>query len=149
VKSISKKRGKGKLTAVIKRGVVKGLTVTLELAKIVVPVYILVTFLKYTPVLGYIAKTAQPLMKLVGLPGEASVAIVLGYFTNLYAAIGAIASLNLSSKETTIIATMLLIAHSLPMETAVSKKVGVSGLAMVTIRVALSVAAGAVLNLVM
>lgn len=135
------------MTAVIKRGVVKGLTVTLELAKIVVPVYILVTFLKYTPVLGYIAKITQPLMKLVGLPGEAAVAIVLGYFTNLYAAIGAIASLNLSSKEITIIATMLLIAHSLPMETAVSKKVGVSGLAMVTIRVILSVTAGAVLNL--
>lgn len=135
------------MTAVIKRGFIKGLTVTVELAKIVVPVYILVTFLKYTPVLGYIAKLAQPLMKMVGLPGEASVAIVLGYFTNLYAAIGAIASLNLSSKETTIIATMLLIAHSLPMETAVSKKVGVSGLAMVTIRVILSVAAGAALNL--
>lgn len=131
----------------IKRGVVKGLTVTVDLAKIVVPVYILVTFLKYTPVLGYIAKTAEPLMKMAGLPGEASVAIVLGYFTNLYAAIGAIASLNLSSKETTIIATMLLIAHSLPMETAVSKKVGVSGLAMVAIRVILSVAAGAALNL--
>jgi hypothetical protein len=143
------KRGKGNLTAAVKRGVLKGLTVTVELAKIVVPVYILVTFFKYTPVLGYIARGAQPVMKMVGLPGEASVAIVLGYFTNLYAAIGAIASLKLSPKEITIIATMLLIAHSLPMETAVTKKTGVSGTAMVTIRVVLSLAAGALLNVIL
>lgn len=137
------------ITAAIKRGVAKGITVTVELAKIVVPVYILVTFLKYTPVLGYIADLSQPLMRVVGLPGEASVAMVLGLFTNLYAAIGAIASLGLSPKETTIIATMLLIAHSLPMETAVAKKVGVSGVAIVTIRVTISLLSGVILNIVL
>lgn len=135
------------MTAAVRRGVIKGLTVTVDLAKIVVPVYILVTLLKYTPALGFIAAISKPLMQLVGLPGEASVAIVLGYCTNLYAAIGAIATLNLTPKEITVIATMLLIAHSLPMETAVTKKTGVSGMAMVAIRVALSIAAGVLLNL--
>ena len=38
-----------------KRGLNKGLTTTWELAKVVIPVYILVTFLKHTPALGWLA----------------------------------------------------------------------------------------------
>ncbi|MFZ5647267.1 MAG: nucleoside recognition domain-containing protein [Bacillota bacterium] len=135
--------------AAVKRGFIKGISVTFTLAKIVVPVYVLITFLKHTPAIGYIADLFEPAMRLVGLPGEASIAIVLGYLTNLYAAIGAIASLNLSSKETTIIALMLLISHAMPMETAVSQKVGVNGIAMLAIRTILSILAGAFLNIVL
>ncbi|MFZ5633614.1 MAG: nucleoside recognition domain-containing protein [Bacillota bacterium] len=133
----------------LKRGLGKGVSVTWELTKIVVPVYVLVTFLKYTPALGYIARLCEPAMRLVGLPGEASIAVVLGLLTNLYAALGAIASLTLSSKEITIIALMLLISHSLPMETAVSQKVGVSGLVMIMIRITLSALTGIFLNLIL
>lgn len=132
-----------------KRGFVKGISVTWELTKIVVPVYVLVTFLKYTPALKYIAGFCEPAMRLVGLPGEASIAVVLGLFTNLYAAVGAIASLNLSSKEISTIALMLLISHSLPMETAVVQKVGMSGLVMTTIRLTLSVLTGLLLNIIL
>jgi len=96
--------------------------------------------------MGFIARLFEPVMRLVGLPGEASIAIVLGYFTNLYAALGAIASLNLSAKETTIIALMLLISHAMPMETAVAQKTGVNGLVMLAIRTLLSVLAGVALN---
>lgn len=131
-----------------KRGFIKGVSVTWELAKIVVPVYVLVTFLKHTPALGHIARFCEPAMRLVGLPGEASIAVVLGLLTNLYAAIGAIASLGLSSKEVTIIALMLLISHSIPMETAVARKVGVSGLVMTSIRLILSILTGMLLNIV-
>lgn len=131
----------------VKRGFNKGVSVTWELTKIVVPVYVLVTFLKHTPALKFIAGLCEPAMKLVGLPGEASIAVVLGLLTNLYAAIGAIASLNLTSKETTIIALMLLICHSLPMEMAVQQKVGVSGLVMTIIRVILAVLTGLLLNI--
>lgn len=133
----------------VRRGFVKGVSVTWELTKIVVPVYVLVTFLKHTPALKYIASLCEPAMKLVGLPGEASIAIVLGLLTNLYAALGAIASLNLSSKEITIIALMLLICHSLPMETAVAQKVGVSGLVMTLIRLTLAVLSGLLLNIIL
>ncbi|MCL6609995.1 MAG: nucleoside recognition protein [Peptococcaceae bacterium] len=132
-----------------RRGLGKGISVTWELSKIVVPVYVLVTFLKHTPALKWIAGFCEPAMRLVGLPGEASIAVVLGLFTNLYAAIGAIASLNLSPKEITIIALMLLITHSLPMETAVAQKVGVSGLFMTSVRFALSVLSGMLLNLIL
>jgi len=137
------------VAAAIKRGLLKGLSVTLTLAKIVIPVYVVVTFLKYTPAMGFIARLFEPAMKLVGLPGEASIAIVLGYFTNLYAALGAIASLNLSSKEITIIAFMLLVSHAMPMETAVAQKVGVNGLIILAIRTLLSILSGVFLNFVL
>ncbi|MCL6476891.1 MAG: nucleoside recognition protein [Peptococcaceae bacterium] len=133
----------------LKRGLGKGVSVTWELTKIVVPVYVLITFLKYTPVLSYIARLCEPAMRLVGLPGEASIAVVLGLVANLYAALGAIASINLSSKEITIIALILLISHSLPMETAVSQKVGVNGLVMIAIRIILSALSGIFLNLIL
>ncbi len=132
-----------------KRGLGKGLSVTWELTKVVVPVYVLVTFLKYTPVLNYIAHFCEPAMRLVGLPGEASIAVVLGLLANLYAAIGAIASLNLSSREITIMAMMLLISHSIPMETAVTQKAGVNGLAMTLLRFVLSVTSGILLNIIL
>jgi len=132
-----------------KRGICKGASVTWELTKIVVPVYVLVTFLKYTPAFGLIASFCEPAMRLVGLPGEASIAVVLGLLTNLYAAIGAIVSLHLSSREISIIALMLLIAHSLPMETAVAQKIGVSGLFMVVVRLVMALVAGLLLNLIL
>lgn len=137
------------LAAAVKRGFLKGISVTLSLAKIVVPVYVLVTLLRHTPAIGFIAELFEPAMRLVGLPGEASIVMVLGYLTNLYAAIGAIASLELSQKEITIIALMLLISHAMPMETAVSQKVGVNGLIMLTIRTLLSILAGVFLNIVL
>ena len=58
-------------------------------------------------------------MQLVGLPGEAALPLVLGYFLNIYAAIGAMLPLRMSIKIT-IMSVMLLLAHNLPMEAAVA-----------------------------
>ncbi|MBM7855903.1 hypothetical protein JOC37_002325 [Desulfohalotomaculum tongense] len=133
-------------TETFKRGINKGITTTWELAKVVVPVYIIVTFLSYTPVLKWFAGVCQPFMHYLGLPGEASLALVMGYTLNIYAAIGVMTTLPLTGKEVTIIAIMLLLCHSLPVETAVSKRTGVNGTVMVTIRVLLSILSGVVLN---
>ncbi|SHI90928.1 nucleoside recognition domain-containing protein [Desulfofundulus thermosubterraneus] len=133
----------------VKRGLHKGFYTTWELTKVVVPVYIVVTFLKYTPAMDFIARFCEPAMKILGLPGEASIVLVLGNLLNIYAAIGAISSLHLSAKAITILATMLLISHSLPIESAVSKKTGVSPLLMVGFRLVMSLLAGAALNLLL
>ncbi|MDD4550076.1 MAG: nucleoside recognition domain-containing protein [Syntrophomonadaceae bacterium] len=125
-----------------KRGISNGLNITWELAKVVVPVYFAVTFLKYSPVLPWLSSLMSPMMQIVGLPGEASMPLILGYFINIYAAIGAILPLGLDSKEITIISAMLLMAHSLPIETAVSKKTGIRVVSIVIIRVVLSLLVG-------
>lgn len=131
----------------IKQGFENGIKVTWELTKVVVPVYVLVTILKYTPVLPYISKYMAPVMCIVGLPGEASLALVLGYLVNIYAAIGAITPLDLTAKQITIISVMLLLAHSLPMETAISKKTGVRVTGLVTLRLVVGFALAAGLNI--
>jgi len=53
---------------------------------------------------------------------------------------------HLTVGQLTIICTMILIAHSLPLETAVAKKCGVSGTFMASSRLGLAVLAGVILN---
>lgn len=128
------------------QGLCKGAATTWKLAKVVVPVYVLVTFLKHTPVLPWLTGLCTPLMRYLGLPGEAALALVLGNVLNLYAAVGVITSLALSPREVTILAIMLLISHSLPMEAAVCAQAGVNPLAMTVFRLSASLAAGLLLN---
>ena len=129
------------------RGYRKGLDMTLDLAKTIVPVYIFVTFLKHTPLLPWLAQLVEPLMGLMGLPGEASLALIFGMSVSFYAGLGAIASLDLTAKQITVIGSVLLIAHSLPVETAITKKTGVAALPLLAMRVGLAFLCGIGLNL--
>ncbi|WP_027364599.1 nucleoside recognition domain-containing protein [Desulfotruncus alcoholivorax] len=133
----------------LKRGLHRGFSTTWTLAKVVVPVYLVVTVLKYTPVLDWLAALFAPVMHLFGLPGEASLVLVLGKLINLYAAIGAISSLGLSHREITIIAAMLLLSHSLPIESAVSGRTGVNSVLITVFRIAMAVLSGILLNLLL
>lgn len=130
----------------LQRGITKGLTTTWVLTKVVVPVYVFMAILGQTSLLSWLAKLAQPLMSLLGLPGEAATALVLGNGLNIYAALGAIDSLHLNSKEVTIIALVLLISHSLPVETAVSKQTGINVTSLVLIRIFGGLLSGMFLN---
>lgn len=134
---------------ILKRGLGKGIQVTLELAKAIIPVYFLVTFLKYTVFFDYLSDWCQGFIGYFGLPGEASLPLVLGNVLNLYPAIGAIQALSLSGKQITIIAVMLLFCHSLFMELAVMYKAKVRVWPILLIRLFLAVAAGLLLNLVL
>jgi hypothetical protein len=131
------------------RGLKNGLLITWDLSKIVVPVFFAVTFLKYTPVLPFISRHMAGLMHLVGLPGEAALPLVMGYFLNIYAAIGALLPLGLTAKQISIMAAMLLMAHSLPMELAVNKKTGVKVKGLLLVRLILSVISGLLVNWLM
>jgi len=133
----------------IKRGISNGLMTTWELTKIMVPVYLVVTILKYTGVLAWIARVFAPAMHLLGLPGEAALAMVLGIFLSLYAGIGAMAMLALTAKQITILAGMLLLCHNMLVETAVTKKTGVIAWRFVALRVILALVFGICFNLVL
>ncbi|MEG6617591.1 nucleoside recognition domain-containing protein [Peptococcaceae bacterium 1198_IL3148] len=132
-----------------KRGINKGFVTTWELTKVVVPIYIFVTLLSYIGVLNWVAVICEPVMNLLGLPGEASLVIVMGYALNIYAAIGVMGTLTLTVKEVTIIAVMLLLCHSLFIETAVARRAGMNGKVLVGIRLALSFASGVLLNILL
>lgn len=141
---------KGKIDSdTFKRGFLSGLEVTWQLAKIVVPIYFIVTFLKYTPLMNFITWIFSPVMGIFGLPGRAAIALVLGNLVNLYAAIGAMVSLSLNAREITILGIMLSFCHSLPVETALAKKIGLSAANVVLVRASLSIIAGILFNLIL
>ena len=131
-----------------KRGINKGAKTIVYIGKVLIPVYFLVTFLKYTPIMKYIADFFKPIMHIVGLPGEAAVPFVMGNMIHLYAAIGALSALELTAKEITIISVMLCFSHSLFLETAICKKVGVSAWMIIVLRQTLAILSGIILNII-
>ena len=130
-------------------GFKKGLITIWELSKILVPVYFFVTFLSFTPIIDIISNFFEPVMKIIGLPGEASLPLVLGNFISLYAGIGAMASLTLTSKQITILAIMLSFSHSLFIESAVAKKTGVSLSLVISTRIILALLSGIIFNMIL
>ena len=133
--------------ATLKKGFLNGLSLTVDMIKVIVPFYLLVELLRYLGFIRIIGGIFRPFMGLFGLPGESALALIAGYTANLYAAIAVLKPLHLSSKDVTIIALMLGISHSLPVETPVTKKAGVNAWPLLAARVALSLLAGMVLNL--
>ena len=108
-----------------KKGIMVGLKTTWTLGKIIFPVTLIVALLQHTPILPWVIKLITPLMNLIGLSGDTAIPLVLGNFLNLYAAIGAILTLDLTVKEVFIVAVMLSFSHNMLIESSVAVKVGV------------------------
>ena len=136
------------LLSSLKKGLLVGLKTTWTLGKIIFPVTLIVAVLQYTPVLPWVIKLVSPLMKLIGLSGDAAIPLVLGNFLNLYAAIGAILTLDFSVKEVFILAVMLSFSHNLFIESSVAMKAGVKLWVVLVTRPGLSLLSAAVINLV-
>lgn len=132
-----------------KRGLTNGFKTLWLLSKILVPVYLIVTIIRLTPIIDWIAFIFKPIMFAFGLPGEAAIVLVLGNTLNLYAALGAIASLTLTAKQITILAIMLGFSHSLIVETAVLRKLNVKPWQAISFRVSLGIVSGIIMNLVL
>ncbi|MDQ0157049.1 nucleoside recognition domain-containing protein [Robertmurraya andreesenii] len=132
----------------LKQGLKAGLKTTWTLGKIIFPVTLIVAFLQHTPILPWVIKLVTPLMSLFGLSGDAAIPLVIGNFLNLYAAIGAILTLDLTVKEVFIIAVMLSFSHNMLVESSVATRVGVKLWIAVVVRVGLALISGVVINLV-
>lgn len=103
--------------------------------KLIIPIYILAEVLYYYNILSYISFLVEPLTSLLDLPKEAALSIISGMFLNLYAAIAFAAPLDLTAREWTILAVFLGICHALIVETAVMKKLGISNIYSISLRV--------------
>ncbi|OQC39897.1 MAG: hypothetical protein BWX62_00564 [Bacteroidetes bacterium ADurb.Bin037] len=119
------------------------------LIRIMFLVTFIITILNYFGVISWISMHLTPFFSRFGLPGEAALAYVSGYFVNCYSAIAVMISLNLDARTTTILAVMVLCSHNIPLETAVQKKTGTSAIRMVIVRTVSSLLLGWILNLIM
>ncbi|GAA0499167.1 nucleoside recognition domain-containing protein [Salinibacillus aidingensis] len=135
------------MSGILQRGLKSGLSLTWMLGKIIFPVTLIITIIGHTPFFPIIIDWLEPLMKLLGLPGEAAVPLVLGNFSNLYAGIGAIITFDFTVKEVFIMAIMLSFSHNLLIESSIASKVGVSWWLISGIRIGLAVISAVIINL--
>ncbi len=132
--------------ALLRDGLKRGLATFWFLCKIMVPVYAVVTFLKYTPVLNAIAAFCAPAMRYFALPGDAALALVMGNAVNLYAAIAVMITIHLEPAQITLLAVMLGISHSQVMETTIMNKMKINGWVVMGLRLAVSLLLGFILG---
>lgn len=121
----------------------------LWLIKITVLISLGILVLRYFNILHWFSSLISPVFNIFGLPGEASLAYVTGYFVNVYSAIAVIATLDMDVRAITILSVMVLCSHNMIIETAVQKKTGSSAIRMVFIRTFSAFFLAFCLNLVM
>jgi len=118
------------------------------LIKVIIPVYFFITILRHTPAMDMLVNWFAPFMGLFGLSGEAALPIITGYLLDEYAVIAAMGAVELSGYSVTIVAVMALIAHSLPVEGAIVRKLGLSATFFTIHRILAAMIVGVALNFI-
>ncbi len=119
------------------------------MVKITLAVSFAIMLLGHFGVIGWISRVLSPVFIHFGLPGEAALAYVSGYFVNMYSAIAAAVTLDLDTRAMTILGVMALCSHNMLVETAVQKKTGSAALRMVLVRTFSGIILAYVLNLIL
>jgi len=112
------------------------------LLKIMLPIYIGVTLLRHTEFFTWLAERIAPAMGVFGLPGEAVVPIVAGAFADEYAVVAAMSGFPFTMAQITIIGMITLAFHSMPVETVITRKIGMPALRIALFRAGLAVFTG-------
>ena len=115
---------------IIKKIIVDIKDICIPLYKILIPFVFIVKLLEISGVIEFLAKLIQPLMSLVGLTPELGLVLVTAILVNMYAAIvlfiNLIPILDVNVAQVTILTTMILVCHNIPIESAVCKAAGIS-----------------------
>ena len=124
--------------------------VSLVLFRVMVPVIIIVKVLSELGLIKYIAFAFAPVMKLVGLPGEMGLVWATALITNIYGGIAVFATIapafHMSTAQITVMACMILVAHSMPVEISIARKTGVRVRFMVPFRILSAFLLGIILH---
>lgn len=93
-----------------------------------VPVIIAVKILKELDLIRFFAAPLTPVMQVVGLPGEMgfvwAAAIVNGVYSGIILLIAFVEHTPMSTGQITVICTLMLVAHHLPVELRIAQKAG-------------------------
>jgi hypothetical protein len=125
-------------------------SVSLTLFRVMVPIIIVVKVLRELELISYLAVPLEPVMELVGLPASMGLVWATALLNTVYASMVVFVSLapeaGLTVAQTTVLCTILLIAHGLPVELKIAQQCGVSMLAQGLIRVGVGLACGLALH---
>ena len=118
----------------------------ITLFKILVPVSIIVKVLQMTGWIEYVAVFFDPMMRLLGLPGEMSLVLASAVFGNVYSGLLTFFSIEtavpLTTAQVTIVFAAILVAHNFLVEVAVTYKAGFRIIPMVLLRLVMAVLMG-------
>ncbi|MDR2906840.1 MAG: hypothetical protein LBU91_02485 [Bacteroidales bacterium] len=125
----------------------QGIKTSFYMFRFMIPITILVKILQETGLIVYIGDALAPLMKLMGLPGEMGLVWASTMIANIYG--GLIAYFQIASHiepltvaQVTTLTTIILIAHTFPIELTVTKKAGLKFLPAFVLRFGFGLIAG-------
>lgn len=121
-----------------------------ELIRILIPVAIVTKIMAELGLISFIGRLLEPLMHVLGLPGELGLVWATAIFSSLYSGVAVFSviapGLELSAAQVTVLCSVMLIAHSLPIELSVSTKAGARLLPIALLRIVGAVVYGYLLN---
>jgi len=115
------------------------ISISFDLFKLMIPIIILVKIVEELDGIKYIALALEPLMQLVGLPASMGLVWATTMLTNIYGGmIIFISNTNepLSVAQVTVLGSMMLLAHGLPIEVRIAQKAGIRVLFTLFLRIA-------------
>lgn len=135
-----------KFFTAIKDGAIKGIKTGIFLLKIMIPIYLVVVIIKYSPLMPFLEKVFTPAMKIFNLPADAVVPIMTGIFTDEYGVVAAMGGFNFTMAGITTIAMISLTFHSIPVESAIAQKIGFPAFKFALFRLVSAVAIGVLIG---
>ncbi|MFM2587061.1 hypothetical protein [Vibrio sp. TBV020] len=110
--------------------------VTWTLYKVMVPIIIVIKVVEEMGGIEILSQWLSPLMSIVGLPDEMGLVWATTLLTNIYAGLLVFMNSNvdLTVAQASVLGSLMLIAHSLPIEAAIAKRAGVSMIMTLTLR---------------
>ena len=123
-----------------------------SLVKIMIPVLLIVRVIELMGWIEILASLIEPIMVLVGLPGETGLVWMSAMVSNIYTGMAVFYQLAMADQLTvaqvSVLGAMILIAHALPMEATIAKATGVSLWFTLSLRIGGALVLGALLHLV-
>ena len=126
--------------------------ICIPLYKILIPFVFIIKVLEISGAIEFTAKILEPLMSFVGLTPELGLVFVTAFLINIYAAlvlfVNILPGIDVSVAEITILTTMILVAHNLPIECTICKAAGISVIYTASLRLISAFALGFILKLI-
>jgi len=140
------------LITATKSWLVEVFTVFWSLLKIMLPILFVVRFIELMGWVKHLSYLVEPTMSLMGLPGEVGFVWMSAMVSNVYTGMAVFYQLGLADTLTvaqvSVMSTIILIAHALPMEVAIANATGVRWWFTTAVRVVSALILGIILNFI-